>query len=118
MRYQSDDRTMRVYGDDGTLKVAMGALDVKGVHYSTHESPLSPEEKLYGRGLYELPPDWENLSDAKAMWHREMHQSLRDGWPSLPNDQKMSIAYSMFKLSEEIESVALEALAQASRIDG
>ena len=70
--------------------------------------PLTPEEELYGRGLYLLPAGWEDLSGDEH-WQRHLSESLRQLWSSFGREQKMAIAYSISELSDELTNIAYEA---------
>ncbi|HED2317908.1 TPA: hypothetical protein R4Y04_004952 [Enterobacter hormaechei subsp. hoffmannii] len=70
--------------------------------------PLTPEEELYGRGLYLLPAGWEELSGEES-WQYHLSESLRHLWPSFSREQKMAIAYSVGELSDELTNAAYEA---------
>ena len=69
--------------------------------------PLTPEEEKYGRGLYQLPAGWEDLSGG-ASWQAHLSAELRTQWPELSREQKMAIAYSISELSDELTNIAYE----------
>lgn len=95
------DKEMIIRNGAGQIMVKIGHLDPGG--NSEPSEPLTPEEKIYGRGLCHLPPDWENLTPENGeKWDSLVSDELRSLWPQLTREQKMAVAHSLSEAYDEI----------------
>ncbi|EOG9369037.1 hypothetical protein JGT26_19330 [Enterobacter hormaechei] len=85
----------------GGGKIIMGNLGDNVGLKAEPLPPLTPEEKLYGRGLCLLPVGWEDLS-GDGQWQHHLNESLRQLWSSFSREQKMAIAFTTNELSDEL----------------
>lgn len=95
------DKEMIIRNGAGQIMVKIGHLDPGG--NSEPPEPLTPEEKIYGRGLCQLPFGWENLTPENGVrWDSLASAELRTLWPQLTREQKMAVAHSLSEAYDEI----------------
>jgi hypothetical protein len=95
------DKEMVVRNEGGQIMVKIGYLGPGG--NSEQPDPLTPEEKVYGRGLCLLPSGWENLTPENGEnWASLVSDELRALWPQLAREQKMAVAHSLGEAYDEI----------------
>jgi hypothetical protein len=95
------DKEIIVRNGAGQVMVKFGSLGPGG--NSEPSEPLTPEEKIYGRGLCHLPPGWENLTPEQGVrWDSLVSDELRELWPQLTREQKMAVAHSLSEAYDEI----------------
>lgn len=91
----------------GGGRISLGNWGDSGTSVSKPLPPLTPDEEKYGRGLYQLPAGWEDLSGGES-WHSHLSEELRTQWPELSREQKMAIAHTIGELSDELINAAYE----------
>ncbi|HGG5995391.1 TPA: hypothetical protein ACJG4C_004455, partial [Salmonella enterica subsp. diarizonae serovar 61:r:z53] len=77
----ADDR-MIIHDSEGRPLIVIGNQSNAEMMDRDREppAPLTPEEEIYGRGLYSLPAGWEDLSGDER-WLHHLSDELRNMWP-------------------------------------
>lgn len=92
---------MTISDGEGRQRLVTGCLDNTATVDREPPVPLTPEEEIYGRGLYSLPEGWEDLSGDER-WLHHLSDELRNMWPHFPREQKMAIAYSVNEMVDDM----------------
>lgn len=88
-------------------RITLGNFGDSGTRVSKPLPPLTPDEEKYGRGLYQLPAGWEDLSGSES-WQAHLSAELRTKWPELSREQKMAIAHTISELSDELTNTVYD----------
>ncbi|ATW54436.1 hypothetical protein FNI16_14025 [Salmonella enterica subsp. diarizonae] len=92
---------MIIHDSEGRPRIVTGCLSDAEVMDREPPEPLTPEEEIYGRGLYSLPEGWEDLSGDER-WLHHLSDELRNMWPHFSREQKMAIAYSVNEMVDDM----------------
>lgn len=68
---------------------------------------LTVEEEKYGQGLCLLPAGWEDL-DGDERWFHHLSAELRQLWVTFSREQRMSIAYTVSEMSDDLLNHSVE----------
>ncbi len=92
---------MIIHDGEGRPRLVTGCLDNTATVGREPPVPLTPEEEIYGRGLYSLPVGWEDLSGDER-WLYYLSDELRNMWTHFSREQKMAIAYSVNEMVDDM----------------
>ncbi|HGG6232278.1 TPA: hypothetical protein ACJG6B_004411 [Salmonella enterica subsp. enterica serovar Enteritidis] len=92
---------MTIRDGEGRPRLVTGCLDNTATVDREPPVPLTPEEEIYGHGLYSLPEGWEDLSGDER-WLYYLSDELRNMWLQFNREQKMAIAYSVNEMVDDM----------------
>ncbi|EJP3909211.1 hypothetical protein NUQ54_001202 [Salmonella enterica] len=92
---------MIIHDSEGRPMIVIGHQSDAEMMDREPPATLTPEEEIYGRGLYSLPEGWEDLS-GDGRWLHHLSDELRNMWLHFSREQKMAIAYSLNEMVDDM----------------